>query len=121
MGDEFSRRLWGPVRSKIALRCAGCEMVRRDLPRDKTRVGEFAQPKDGIETLIDDVDLAIIQPEIEFNLAPSLHEARQRRNDHAPSEHGRHADLEPSLGHGARFADRVFGLTHIIEDAAERA
>src|SRR5690606_31498252 len=97
---------------------SGCHATDRpDAPRDEAGVSEVGDAQRDIDALLQKIDGAVAQGEIDGYVGITRQERRQDRTDMADPEGHRRADAQPAAGRSSGAAHLTFGLGHVIQDA----
>ena len=111
-------RLRRPAAAEIVGARAQRPADRRDPPRHQARIRQGADAQRHVEAVVDQVDEAVVEREIDVDLRKAGEEFRQRRREVQEAEAHRRADLEPPARARLKLAERAVGVVEIGENAA---
>ena len=89
---------------------ASCRAIRLDF-----RQG--CDPDGDVETLVDQIDEAVVHRQIDYDLGVARHEVAERRHQVQEAEAHRRADPQPPTWRGLKLADGTVGVVEIGQDA----
>ena len=113
---QLIRRLRRAVRLQIGGRGAQEAPVRHDSARRQARVGQVAEADAQVIRLFDQVDGAVRQLQLHFQLRVAQGELRQQGRDHRAPEAQGGVDAQQTLRFGAAAGQRFFHGADVVED-----
>ena len=81
------------------------------------RVAKSTDPHAEIDTLLDQVDVAVVEQQLDLDRGVAPHELADEGRDVQPAEHHRGGDDEAPGGHAMLGLSDALGLVHVGEDA----